>query len=263
MYKYAIRELDKPGIYSITYSETNHSGTGIDAIADSFDGIKSLMKNNDIMYEPTDTIRPYYEIEKWLPDENGISTKSISYIINNDEIWYVSTDDSEAYSFSDWIVGDLSAPSPFKRGDILKVKGYGFSDDNTILILFSRPYYDCCSPQGLSIDENGRYNTGAICHYQIGYSDTYPRVPYLFSAEKIDDIDGADIDETILKIYNIIKNKSDKEAEDIELCIYDAEGDWSDNVRNRLSGVSREAIDKMIELNFNKSAIDNLFRNKS
>lgn len=116
----------------------------------------------------------WYEIKKWVPDENGryINTYNYYYIYGIGICWFAACreyGDEGPYSrlpehkYSSACI-DLNIATPFRVGDIVRVDCRPFAPPVNALILYAGPDWDCCSLLALYRDDIGRYRTGAVKH---------------------------------------------------------------------------------------------------
>jgi len=116
----------------------------------------------------------WYEIKKWVPDENGrfINTYIYYYLYGIGICWFAACreyEDEGPYSYLpeqkySSACTDLNIVTPFRAGDIVRIDCRPFAPPVNALILYAGPDWDCCSLLALYRDDKGRYRTGAVKH---------------------------------------------------------------------------------------------------
>lgn len=162
----------------------------------------------------------WYNICKWVKDANGKYVEACRYIIARDEIIYseVNDDISEQECTDIYCIYDivnLNAPVPFRAGDLLEFNGYPFGLKCHVLILDIGDNWDCCSVQGLALNDKGLWSCGAVKHGMVSLGYT-PKISYLYSAVMYEGV-LEEPERGLLKIRDYIGNdeKRGREIYDI------------------------------------------------
>jgi hypothetical protein len=131
----------------------------------------------------------YYELEKWIPVDDGKMTCALSFNLSADgDVWsFDATDEmsrtNEYYQrldeYSDqmfeWI-GDLRLPVPFDIGDIFTVDCRPFAEPRHAVILEVGDNYDCCSVQSVFMKYTMKgeplLDIGAVKHNSYGFGSS-------------------------------------------------------------------------------------------
>ena len=106
----------------------------------------------------------WYTIEKWSPDYHCDMHEMIEYFVSADgEVWDFYTHNHSS--------GDVNIPHPFTEGDIVLMDSTPVFPLRAGLILDMGQYPDdCCSPQCLYRNIDGRFDIGALKHKSV-FSD--------------------------------------------------------------------------------------------
>ena len=106
----------------------------------------------------------WYTIEKWSPDYQGDMHEMIEYFVSADgEVWDFYTRKHSP--------GEVNIPHPFTEGDIVLMDATPVFPSRVGLILDMGQYpNDCCSPQCLYMNIDGRFDIGALKHKSV-FSD--------------------------------------------------------------------------------------------
>ena len=177
------------GIFSINHCAYNHQIkdciSNFQTLCSSFDAAMQCIKVYSKYDEEENNPLQRYEIISWKNAENGRLKEVCTYTIVRNELWYQRIENySERLAYTNIEAdGDLNLPVPFAPGDIIEVNGFPFGPTVHILITGIGDNNDCCCVQGIAKDEEGYWNKGAVKHGMVGYR-YFPKVPYLFNAEK-------------------------------------------------------------------------------
>lgn len=115
----------------------------------------------------------WHRLEKWIPDNNGNLTETISYEIIHGKLCY------HPYQEPSYFV-----PTPFKAGDIIAVDCRPFYPVKHLVVIEAGDNRDCCYPSAIYLNADGTLASGAVKHNHIfgGASVSCP-IPALYSAE--------------------------------------------------------------------------------
>lgn len=103
----------------------------------------------------------WYTIEKWSPDYQGDMHEMIEYFVSADgAVWDFYTRMHRS--------GEVNIPHPFTEGDIVLMDATPAFPSRAGLILDMGQYSnDCCSPECLYMNIDGRFDTGALKHKSV------------------------------------------------------------------------------------------------
>lgn len=187
----AISFLEADGVFSVEPSgfddETKDTEGYFDRVCASIEDVQEYIRNDLAIGEVGPEDLRWYDICKWVKDANGKYVEACRYIIARDEIIYSEVNDdisklecTDIYGIYD--IGNLNVPVPFRAGDLLEFNGYPFGPKCHALILDIGDNWDCCSVQGLALDDEGLWSCGAVKHGMValGYM---PKISYLYSAK--------------------------------------------------------------------------------
>lgn len=154
-------------------------------------------------YNTFEELCDWFVLEKWTLSETGIYEKIINYYISlKGDIWFYKFDydykkkykknpnKSQVLKKLDVCSDseDLNIPTPFKVGDILTIDCRPFAELRKVLVVESGDNRDCCSLQGLYIDNQGEIHIGAVKHNSIFREYEYiPMISSLYKAEFSED----------------------------------------------------------------------------
>lgn len=141
----------------------------------------------------------WYEIEKWCPDGAGNLRKRIRFIFAGGVLMFFDGYEAEALppgtDFAPY--ADLNISTPFQTGDRICVDCRPFAPGKTLLVLENNHPEDCCSLQGLCMDEEGLIRCGAVKHVSLFSRHYRPMLSPLYRADRMETpFEG---DERILK----------------------------------------------------------------
>ncbi len=155
----------------------------------TIDDVKDFIRNYIRLGELEDDALYWYDIIKWIKNDEGKYVDVCSYIFIKDEISFVDIDNYPAKDddFSDirsapWNNSGLNLPVPFKPGDVLQINGFPFGPKVNIVILEVGDNMDCCCLQALSKGDDGLWYTGSVKHNSIGYRGVFPCISPLYTA---------------------------------------------------------------------------------
>jgi hypothetical protein len=194
-----LKEMSGEGIFTITNGFFDEKGKDTDYvdvnICTTFEAAMKCVKENfsGCKYASDDLI--WYEIEKRIPIEDGMTRIICTYTIVNGELWYIDME-SDYYEDHMMAIGyfgrdNLNLAVPFLPGDIAKVDGFPYGPKYRMMIVSVGDNRDCCCLQGLAKNEDGKWTVGAVKHGDVGYH-YYPKISPLYSAEKTDELFGED-----------------------------------------------------------------------
>ena len=111
-----------------------------------------------------------------------MGTRAWSSYVFNGELCYVAfaIDNKENCLFID---GKLNLPVLYKVGDIGITDWYPFDGTYKFVVVKVGDNRDCCI-QGLSRNEDGQWDVGAVKHGSIGTTIGYPKISPLYSVVK-------------------------------------------------------------------------------
>lgn len=148
-------------------------------------------------YNTFEELCDWFVLEKWTLSETGIYEKIIDYYISlKGDIWFYRFDydykkeheknphNSQMLEKLDVCSNseDLNLPTPFKVGDILTIDCRPFAELRKVLVIEIGDNRNCCSLQGLYIDNQGEIHIGAINHNSVFRE--YEHIPIISSLYK-------------------------------------------------------------------------------
>ena len=231
--------------------EEKDSSIDFHTVCKTYDAALSVISEYHMIEEYTDDDPVWYEITKWKETENGKMVEVCSYIIVRGELWYIDLDDHYYDDYLDSVslcyeMENLDLPVPFLPGDFVEINGYPFGPIQHILITSIGDNSDCCCVQALSVDEEGKWDCGAVKHGMVGYQ-YFPKLSPLYYAKIYDGEYGGD--ETLLsKIKRYISGDRSK-AQRIYDCFFD--------------DATYEEMEHYIELDFDKNQVDKYLRTRN
>ena len=190
----------------------------------------------------------WYELNKWRPDEHGNMNRIYKYTLIGDEVVYFSKIIYKEYA-GDFLglpedyrysaSFNLDTTIPFKAGDIVRIDCSPFRASKLGVIVEAGDHWDCCYPQVLSRNEDGKWVTGAVKHGFV-YSDiSSPCYSPLFRMERLGPEE--EVEELLVRVSRCLKGDEKKGR------MFWNELDKTDIIR-RLGGTDEEleaVIEKM------------------
>ena len=151
-------------------------------INDSYDGVFSTYNDVKVCIAEKGE-RRFYEIEKWIKDENGKLIEVCTYYSLGSRLCYFDLG-LEAYKDKavHFLNSDLILPTPFKAGDILQFRDLTSTYCAYSIVLSNKDKYDCCPLQNLYY-YRCKWTTGAVLHGHVGFYNrdkTYPISPLYY-----------------------------------------------------------------------------------
>lgn len=220
-------------------------------VCTTYDAALSVIGEYHGIEEYTDDTPVWYEITKWNKTENGKMKEVCSYIIVRGELWYIDLDDHYYDEYLDSVslyygLENVDLPVPFLPGDFVEINGYPFGPIQHILITSIGDNSDCCCVQALSVDEAGRWDSGAVKHGMVGYH-YFPKLSPLYYAKTFDGEYGGD--ETLFsKLKRYISGDRSK-AQRIYDCFFD--------------DATYDEMEHFIDLDFDRNQVDKYLRSRN
>ena len=176
-------------------------------------------------YNTFEELCDWFVLEKWTLSETGIYEKIIDYYISlKGDIWFYkfdydykkkyekNPDKSQILKKLDVCSNseDLNLPTPFKVGDILTIDCRPFAELRKVLVIEIGDNRDCCSLQGLYIDNQGEIHIGAIKHNSVFRDYEYiPKISSLYKA-KISEDELSEKDKPLQMISEYLNGDEEK-----------------------------------------------------
>jgi len=165
-------------------------GEGIDSICTNFDAVlQYLCEFESDESDPDPRNRTWYQVEKWLPNDDGIMKDACYWILNaKGEIWYFGY--YSEFKPADWenihdcIGAGLNLPIPFCSGDIVIADCRPFADITHVLIVDIGDNIDCCSVQCMYLLPDGKLDMNAFKHNHFLCRDEKSPISGLYRATK-------------------------------------------------------------------------------
>ena len=140
----------------------------------NYDKVLEYIDWNERFEERDEECTSWYNIKKWVPDEDGrfINTYIYYYIYGIGICWFAACREHgdegpyfrlPEHKYSSSCI-DLNIATPFRVGDIVRIDCRPFAPPVNALILYAGPDWDCCSLLALYRDDKGYYRTGAVKH---------------------------------------------------------------------------------------------------
>lgn len=216
----AIHFLKADGVFSVERAgfdeEKKNTQSDFDKVCASMEDVQDYIRKDLAIGEIEAEDLRWYDICKWVRDVRGKYVEACRYIIARDDIIYSEVDgDVSALKYTDiygiFDMENLNVPVPFRAGDLLEFNGYPFGPKCHALILDIGDNWDCCSVQGLALDDKGLWSCGAVKHGMLSLGYT-PKISYLYTA-KLYDGELEEKERILLKIKDYIDGDSERGRE--------------------------------------------------
>ena len=202
----AIRELNDSGVFLVEvrcYDEDEDFSDGeticvAATLQDALDEVHRFFDGGEMSWKDLN----WFELEKWVPDDNGKLQRGSSYYVINDEICLADTPSGRHWYYPDMSDMNLDLPVPFLPGDLVETDGWPFSPKEKMLIIDVGDNRDCCCLQALFRKPDGTWDFGAVKHAMVG-SQTYPRRPLLYTMTRTDECGGGPEAEVFRKLREV------------------------------------------------------------
>ena len=216
-YEKALSYIAEDGVFTAEPSWYNGSERedSFDGVLATIDDVKDFIRNYIRLGELKDDALHWYDIRKWIKNDEGKYVDVCSYLFIRDEISFVDIDNYpvEDDDFSDLRSAawghDLNLPVPFKPGDVLQINGFPFGPKVNIVILEVGDNLDCCCLQALSKNDDGLWYTGAVKHNSIGFRGIFPWISPLYSATTLYEPAGEN-DRMLFRVQEFIGKEPEK-----------------------------------------------------
>lgn len=169
--------MQSEGVFCVhSYGISNADDPFYDGLFSDYNAIREyIAEENSQSY--------FYEIEKWIKDENGKLIEVCTYYSSGNRLCFFDLG-MEAYKDKTvhFLHSDLILPTPFKAGDILQFRDLTSSYCAYSIVLSNRDKHDCCSLQNLYY-YRCKWTTGAVLHGHVGFYNrdkTYPISPLYY-----------------------------------------------------------------------------------
>lgn len=223
----------------------------------SFDAVmRSIKKENEyeeLTPEDIENATYWYDIEKYIPDENGDLRKANSFMIApNLEVWFgeyghIKEKNGDKYFADDmeWPADfyssqHLNLPVPFEVGDIITIDCRPYVPVKHGVILEKGDNRDCCCIQCAWVTESGNIDIGALKHASVFDDKYFVELSPLYRAETFDG--ELHENEKFLKVISDFVYRDEEKGRNLWNYIYEQEG-------HHIGGVTPTQIEKYLSEN--------------
>ncbi len=246
----ALSFLSEDGVFVIEpacYSDYTHDADGyFDSVLADLNDVKDYIRDFYIKCELDRDDLWWFDVSKWIKNNEGKYIEACDYIFVRDEIWYSDIcDDPGSIQYNFYWSDNLNLPVPFKPGDILQSNRFPFGPKVKYLILEIGDNSDCCCVQALFRGEGGLWDTGALKHGHVGYSHNIQGSP-LYTATAYNSIEDED-DRILSRVKDYIGGDEVKGKK-----LWDAMFDkhnkvYSERGQERMTGMTNEELLELIK----------------
>ena len=234
--KKAMELIENDGVFSLEIGEGKQGETNLAPTFDGvFDSYSDVMEYVEQYYHEYDPEYTWYEINKWIQDEEGKLFSACTYYVIKKEIYFITLNYSilDEYYLGIAAGENLNIPVPYQVGDIVETTFAPFAGKKKMISLEVGDNVDCCCLQALYQEEDGLWNIGAVKHGHVGV-DAFPKISPLYYMETFAGM--VSDDERILQDISRFINGDEEKGSAIWNWIYEL---------NR--AVSKEEINSYIE----------------
>lgn len=204
-----------------------------------FDAVIRSIKKEDEYEELTpeniEKATYWYEIEKYIPDENGDLQKANSFMIApNLEVWFgeyghIKEKGGDKYFADDmeWPADfyssqHLNLPVPFEVGDIITIDCRPYAPVKHGVLIEKGDNRDCCCVQCAWVTESGNIDIGALKHASVFDDKYFVELSPLYRAETF--AGELPENEKLLKSISDFVHRSEEKGKALWNYIYEQEG---------------------------------------